>query len=281
MGTTTLKQRIKNGIAWVRQHTGHPHDIPPAHSAAALAAFNALDPASLDALRCNGIAEATGCDPAVIAGWLADYTPPPVSAEDAATWDTRGGPAMSARDRVTLYALLRALEPGVCVETGTAGGASAAIILAQMATQERGHLHSIDVASPHAGHYGALIPSTLRDRWTLHLEPPSRTPWPGLADSLPGWLYRCWQRHIERPCPALPALLNDLDAIDFFLHDSRHTFRHMRWEYDLAWAHLAPGGCLASHDVLASTAFDDFRRDHAPRIASSAQIGNFGFAIKS
>jgi hypothetical protein len=54
----------------------------------------------------------------------------------------------------------------------------------------------------------------------------------------------------------------------------------MRWEYEAAWPHLRSGGCLVSHDVITTTAFDDFRRERAGQIASSGIVGNLGFIIK-
>ena len=37
---------------------------------------------------------------------------------------------------------------------------------------------------------------------------------------------------------------------------------------------------MSSHDVIYSTAFDDFRNNHRDEIAAGGVIGNFGFWIK-
>jgi predicted O-methyltransferase YrrM len=149
--------------------------------------------------------------------------------------------------------LVRAFSPRVCVETGTAAGISATVILRDLARRGEGQLYSIDVDSPRSDRYGALIPAELCGRWELRL---------------------------QQDEPLLPALLDELKSIDLFLHDSRHTYRHMKWEYETVWPHLRSGGCLASHDVITTTAFDDFRREHGGQIASSGIVGNLGFIIK-
>jgi len=56
----------------------------------------------------------------------------------------------------------------------------------------------------------------------------------------------------------LPRLLNDLGCIDFFLHDSRHLYKTMMKEYDIAWPNLREGGLLLSDDVIENDAFIDF-----------------------
>lgn len=102
--------------------------------------------------------------------------------------------------------------------------------------------------------YGRLIPDEYRPRWELRL---------------------------EKETPILPQLLDEVGEIDFFYHDSLHKVDHMRWEYELAWPYLRKGGCLASHDILRTTAFDDFRKKYASEITFGGAIGNFGFVIKS
>ena len=56
----------------------------------------------------------------------------------------------------------------------------------------------------------------------------------------------------------LPPLLEELGAIDLFLHDSLHTYEHMLFEFRTAWPHLNSGGLLLAHDVGQNTSFFHF-----------------------
>jgi len=140
-----------------------------------------------------------------------------------------------------LYALVRAARPAIVVETGVCNGLSSAYLLKAMEKNGHGALHSIDLPNaPTRGdariiadpeQTGGLVPEALRARWSLVLGDASTE---------------------------LPRLLGRLGAIDVFLHDSRHTYEHMLWEYRTAWPALRPGGFLLSDDVHWSAAFADF-----------------------
>jgi predicted O-methyltransferase YrrM len=152
-----------------------------------------------------------------------------------------------------LYAVLRTLRPEVAVETGVANGFSTAFSLLALAQNGAGHLHSIDLPRevgreydagtfyegegragiPPGADSGWLIPEELRQRWTL----------------VPG-----------KSQEALPPLLERLGTIDFFMHDSEHSFDCMWFEFNAAWPALRPGGVLVSDDVNSTEAFDRFVR---------------------
>lgn len=85
---------------------------------------------------------------------------------------------------------------------------------------------------------GWLIPAYLRSRWTLV------------------------QGDAKQE---LPRVLQRLGSIDFFLHDSLHTYENMMFEYKLAWQYLKKSGMLLSDDVNEywTLAFLDFCRFHA------------------
>lgn len=57
----------------------------------------------------------------------------------------------------------------------------------------------------------------------------------------------------------LPGLLSELGQIDLFIHDSLHSERNVRFEMELAWAALRPGGALVVDDVDANWGFWSFR----------------------
>ena len=55
--------------------------------------------------------------------------------------------------------------------------------------------------------------------------------------------------------------LDSLPPIDFFLHDSNHTYRWQSLEYENALTHLSPNGLLMSDDIDLSWAFIKLVRD--------------------
>jgi predicted O-methyltransferase YrrM len=153
-----------------------------------------------------------------------------------------------------LYAVLRHLRPKVAVETGVANGFSTAFALLALERNGDGHLYSVDLPRevgrdyepgtfyegegragiPAGSEPGWLIPSELRERWTLRL---------------------------GRTQDELPPLLDQLGAIDSFMHDSEHSFECMWFEFNEAWPHLRDGGVLLSDDVNSTEAFPRFARE--------------------
>lgn len=140
------------------------------------------------------------------------------------------------------YSLLRSLRPEVVVETGCATGWTSALMLLALHHNQQGHLYSIDIPAvagqlsmdwslPQGLEPGFLVPDELRHRWTLIL---------GNART------------------ELVPLLQKLQKVDVFYHDSDHTYQHMMWEYSTAWPYLAQNGVLISDDIGWNTAFWDF-----------------------
>jgi predicted O-methyltransferase YrrM len=123
-----------------------------------------------------------------------------------------------------LYLLVRSARPSSIVETGVLYGASSAHLLAALARNGEGSLHSIetgrDAREPHHEHF---VPEDLRGRWHLIIGDSRRE---------------------------LTEVLARLSPIDMFYHDSLHTRDHMHWEFRTALPHLGPAGILASDDVL-------------------------------
>jgi predicted O-methyltransferase YrrM len=136
-----------------------------------------------------------------------------------------------------LYLLIRAAKPEAVVETGVLYGASSGHMLAALAANGTGRLYSIDLGcSPSEPSYDLFVRPDLRERWQYIVGDTTRE---------------------------LPLLLAQLGRIDMFHHDSLHTFAHMTWEYETAMAHLAPGGILASHDVLTADSLRGVFRENA------------------
>jgi hypothetical protein len=161
-----------------------------------------------------------------------------------------GGATIGAQNEV-LYYLIRSLRPLVVVETGVAAGFSTAYMLQALQNNSCGHLYSVDLPSRRPGGYlaadgkrdpvhlarevgtGFVIPERLKHRWTL-LE--------GTSKDL------------------LPPLLDRFDHIDFFWHDSDHSYANMIWEFRTSWRRIPVGGVLGSDDIRWNSAFDEFGR---------------------
>ena len=130
----------------------------------------------------------------------------------------RGGPIDDRHNADELlarccYAVVRCVQPAVVVETGVAHGVSSAYLLAALAENGVGEMHSIDLPPHDSGaedRIGAAVPERLRSRWHLHR---------GMSRRL------------------LPTVLSRVGGADVFVHDSLHTYENMRFE--LAMAHGA------------------------------------------
>jgi len=250
----SLKQSIKNGVKTVMttyyKAFGIPHNVP---KHLYLRQVDKIDEQGLDTERVSRIAAITGKSLERVRAISEAYEAREwvgVHLDAARPSGLYGFPPM---DLKTLYALVWAYEPRIVVETGTASGMSATAILSYLTTRDDTRLYTIDVEGPKRDDYGFLIPQAFRSHVEIRL---------------------------QKDEPILPALLEELGQVDLFYHDSVHTVQHMRWEYEAAWPYIRPGGCLASHDVFMTTAFDDFRKAHAQHIAGGGTVGNFGFVIK-
>jgi len=132
------------------------------------------------------------------------------------------------------YALCRALRPLRIVETGVCHGVTTAFVLQALTQNNRGTLFSIDL--PPLGNagddfVGALVPQNLRSRWVLRR---------GTSRAL------------------LSGLLSELGRIDFFLHDSLHTYRNMRREFAAITPYLSQTAVVLSDDIERNDAFDEW-----------------------
>lgn len=153
------------------------------------------------------------------------------------------------------YVVVRALHPGVVVETGVWRGLSSWALLAALAANDHGELISIDFPPLDAAQkveVGHLVPPQLRSRWRLDIGPSRQM---------------------------LPRALERAGSVDVFVHDSDHTTPNMTREFRVAWRSMPSGGALLSDDIEANHAFERFARrvGHAPIVVpkqlSSGYLG--------
>lgn len=145
------------------------------------------------------------------------------------------------------YALTRIKRPQTIVETGVCYGVTSSFILKALEVNGAGSLHSIDL--PPLGKnqdqfVGWLIPKNLRGRWKL---------------------YRGSSKAV------LPKVLEGNQKIDFFIHDSLHTYRNMRREFAMVAPHLAPGSVVVADDVEGNSAFQEWIAKVTPTYAAVLQ----------
>ena len=148
--------------------------------------------------------------------------------------------------RKLCYALCRGLEPVTVVETGVANGATSACLLAAIAENGGGRLHSVDWmpgGSRRRQPVGGLVPDELRAGWELDWGPSRRL---------------------------LSPLLRRIDPPALFVHDSDHTERNMRRELDAVTPALRRPGAVLVDDVQLNESFESWVRGVQP--AYSARI---------
>jgi predicted O-methyltransferase YrrM len=132
------------------------------------------------------------------------------------------------------YLLARITRPSTVVETGVCYGVTSAFLLQALRANGAGYLHSIDLpplAKTRDEFVGRLVPEDLRPSWRL---------------------YR------GRSVELLPDLVRELGQVDFFLHDSLHTYRNMSQEFEIVTPFLAPRAIVVADDVQGNSAFVDW-----------------------
>jgi predicted O-methyltransferase YrrM len=133
---------------------------------------------------------------------------------------------------LAVYVAIRESEAELVVETGVARGVTSRVVLEAFRRNPRpGRLVSVDLP-PLSGSWEeagrTAVPDSLRGSWT-YVRGTSRQALPRVARRYPFW--------------------------DVFIHDSGHTFRNMKMEFELAKSVLRPGGWLISDDIEENRAF--------------------------
>lgn len=178
------------------------------------------------------LARALEVDPVRVQGWLDE-----VASDDELLGSLRtalqahpdrGDEPLFGR-RLGWYAIVRALQPRVAVETGTHDGLGTALLLRALqrnaAEGSPGTLLTFDV-DPDSGW---LVPAELRSGLETVLGDVRRT----LPEALAG------------------------RRIGFFVHDSLHEYGHERWEFELALEHADDRLALVSDNARDSSSLAD------------------------
>ena len=157
-----------------------------------------------------------------------------------------------------LYAIIRKFQPQMAVETGVCAGFSTAFILQALQKNGTGRLHSIDLPEVVGEEYsdgvfwegkgGAVAPPGKSSGWAV-----------------PEALKSRWELITGKTQEELPPLLERLGTIDFFMHDSEHSYECMMFEYVTAYDRLRAGGVLMTDDTKWNDSFFDFAKTKGKR----------------
>jgi predicted O-methyltransferase YrrM len=171
-------------------------------------------------------------------------------------------------DALFLYWLVRRVKPKTIVQIGVCNGLSSAfMMLALTMNGPEGRLHAIDVPQvfnaqdpnwtvknkvygeviPAGRFSGWMVPDACRDRFEV---------WSGDAEEL------------------LPKLIDKLDGINLFYHDSDHTYNHMMFEFREAARTLKPGGLIVADNISWNASLWDFADEQGvPSYNFKGEIG--------
>jgi predicted O-methyltransferase YrrM len=159
---------------------------------------------------------------------------------------------VNLEDALFLYWLVRAQKPRTIVQSGVCNGLSSALMMLALARNgPNGRLLAVDlppvfdhqdpswtikdkvygVVIPEGKSSGWMVPDAYRDRFEVLT---------GDAKTL------------------LPELVDRIDGIDIFYHDSDHTYDHMMFEFREARRKLRPGGLVVADDISWNASVWDF-----------------------
>jgi len=159
----------------------------------------------------------------------------------------------------TCYVVIRCLRPTVAVETGVANWKSSSFLLNALKKNGQGRLISID------------LPGFEKDEEYVS----------GVAiitdQKKPGWLVpeqlrELWELRLGDARELLPQLKSEISQIDYFQHDSLHTYDHMKFELDMAREWVSPEGLIGCDDITMNMAFEESVTDK-----NAYAFGTFGF----
>jgi len=155
-------------------------------------------------------------------------------------------------DALFLYWLVRRLKPRTILQTGVCNGLSTAFMILGLAKNgPEGTLRAIDLPPVFNARdpawtiegkvYGFVIPAGKTSGWLVPEAYYERLEiWNGNAKDL------------------LPKMVDEVDSIDLFYHDSDHSYNHMIFEFHEAKRKLSKGGLVVADDVAWNASLWDF-----------------------
>jgi predicted O-methyltransferase YrrM len=159
---------------------------------------------------------------------------------------------VNLEDALFLYWLVRRLKPRTILQTGVCNGLSTAfMMLGLVKNGPEGTLRAIDLPPV----FDAHDPSwTIEDRVYGFVIPEGKTS---------GWLVpEAYHERLEiwngNAKDLLPKMVDEVDSIDLFYHDSDHSYNHMIFEFHQAKRKLSKDGLVVADDVAWNASLWDF-----------------------
>jgi predicted O-methyltransferase YrrM len=160
-------------------------------------------------------------------------------------------------DAQFLYWVVRHAKPKVIVQTGVSNGLSSAFMMLALAKNgPDGKLYVIDIPAifdpndpawtQNGTVYGVVIPEGKSSGWIV-----------------PDIYHDRFDVQVGDAAKLLPPLIDRLDEIGMFYHDSDHTYNHMMFEFEQAKRKLTPGGVMVADDIAWNASLWDFAGAHA------------------
>ena len=163
--------------------------------------------------------------------------------------------ALSPEKRPILYAIVKLLKPKVAMETGVGAGVSSTVILSALNELNDGLLYSIEISNYYDKAYpvGFIVPEELRVRWRLLI---------GSSREL------------------LEKTLMQLGDVQFFLHDSDHSYDNVLFELKTVWRFMKHGIILIDNYRFSNAAVRFAKEVNAPLIGLSNEAGGLAMIPK-
>jgi predicted O-methyltransferase YrrM len=155
-------------------------------------------------------------------------------------------------DALFLYWLVRQTKPRKIVQCGACNGLSSSFMMLGLAKNgPEGTMSIIDLApvfdpkdpewTEEGKAHGVCIPEGKTTAWMVP---------DAYRDRL-----EVWNGDAKE---VLPKMIDEVDSVDFFYHDSDHTYQHMTFEFREAKRKLTQGGLIVADDISWNSSLWDF-----------------------
>lgn len=188
--------------------------------------------------------------------------------EAVTTWEKTGMSGANNLYYLTLYAYIRSQSPEIVVETGVKDGWATFYTLAAIMMNAK---ESNDTTTL----YSIALPE---DEWSYR------------EDKQPGWIipYQLsntdsWSLLRTPYKQGLIKVVDMVDTIDVFNHDSIHTTSHMLFEFELA-STCIDDGVIISDNIYDSMAFYYFSRNHPcknAKLAGGSDLDHYWWSVNT